>query len=119
MNKENFPKKIRIKKDSEFHQIIKTGTKKPGENIVLYRLDSSSEGQKFGIKISRGVKGAAKRNKIKRIIREFLRKNKEKFDPHEKVVVMFKSLTKSINGIVDSQKIDGDQLREELENLIK
>jgi ribonuclease P protein component len=119
MNQENFPKKIRIKKDSEFHQIIKTGTKKLGENIVLYRLDSLGEGQKFGIKISRGVKGAVKRNKIKRIIRETLRKNKDKFDSNEKVVVVFKSLTKGIKRIVDTQKMDSDKLREELENLIK
>jgi len=118
MGKEDFPKKIRIKKNSEFNQIIKTGTKKLGENIVLYRLDSSGEGQKFGIKISRGIKGAVKRNKIKRIIRETLRKNKDKFDSNEKVVVVFKSPTKGVNRMVHTQEIDCNKLKEELENLI-
>jgi len=118
MNKENFPRKIKIKKNSEFNQIIKTGTKKLGENIVLYRLDSSGEGQKFGIKFSRGVKGAVKRNKIKRIIRETLRKNKDKFDLNEKVVVLVKSPTKGVNRKVHTQEIDCDKLKEELENLI-
>ena len=119
MSKEDFPKKIKVKKNSEFDQIIKSGTKKLGENIVLYRLHSSEEGQKFGIKISRGTKGAVKRNKIKRIIRETLRKNKDKFDPYEKVVVLVKSPTKDVNGLVHTQKIDFDKLKEELENLIK
>jgi ribonuclease P protein component len=118
MGKEDFPKKIRIKKNSEFNQIIKTGTKKLGENIVLYRLDSSGEGQKFGIKISRGIKGAVKRNKIKRIIRETLRMNKDKFDSNEKVVVLFKSPTKGVNRMVHIQEIDCNKLKEELENLI-
>jgi ribonuclease P protein component len=118
MGKEDFPKKIRIKKNSEFNQIIKTGTKKLGENIVLYRLDSSGEGQRFGIKISRGMKGAVQRNKIKRIIRETLRKNKERFDPNEKVVVLVKSPTRSVKRITNTPKIDFEKLKVELENLI-
>jgi ribonuclease P protein component len=121
-----FPKKIRVKKGSEFDQIIKEGSKKSGENIVLYRLCSPDEGQKFGIKIARGIKGAVKRNKIKRIIRETLRKNKDKFDPHEKVVVLFRSPSKGTNRVAHTKEIDFGKLkcefctlREELENLIK
>ena len=105
-----FSKKIRVKKESEFKQIIKQGSKRFGENIVLYRLHSSGEGQRFGIKISRGIKGAVKRNRIKRIIRETLRKNKDSFDPNEKVVVLFKPGTEDVNL---------DKLKEDLENLIK
>lgn len=105
-----FPKKIRVKKESEFDQIIRNGFKKSGANLVLYRLCSSDQGQKFGIKISRGIKGAVKRNKIKRIIREILRKNKEKFGPREEVVVVFRSKGKAT---------DFDGLKDELENLIK
>jgi len=114
-----FPKKIRVKKESEFNQIINEGTKKFGKNLVLYRLHSSGEGQKFGIKISRGLKGAVRRNKIKRILRETLRKNKDKFDPNEKVVVVFRSPTKGLSRTAESKEIDFDQLKEELENLIK
>lgn len=119
MNKEDFPKKIRVNKNSEFNRIIKSGTKKLGGNIVLYRLRSSGEGQKFGIKISKGTKGAIQRNKIKRIIRETLRKNKDKFDPHEKVVVLVKLATKDINGRIPNQEMDLRKLKEELGSLIK
>ena len=121
-----FPKKIRVKKGSEFDQIIKNGSKRFGENLVLYRLRSSDEGQKFGIKIARGIKGAVKRNKIKRTIRETLRKNKDKFDPNEKVVVLFRSPGKGMNRTSHIKEIDLDKLkcefctlREELENSIK
>jgi len=114
-----FPKRIRVKKESEFNQIIKRGSKKFGKNLVLYRLHTSGEGQKFGIKISRGVKGAVRRNKIKRIVREILRKNKDKFDSNEKVVVLFRSPIKGLSRTAESKEIDFDQLREELENLIE
>jgi ribonuclease P protein component len=113
-----FPKKIRVKKESEFDQIIRNGTKTFGENITLFRLRSPDEGQKFGIKISRGMKGAVKRNKIKRIIRETLRKNKDRFDPNEKVVVLVKSPSKGMNRKVHTQEVDCGRLKEELENLI-
>ncbi|MFQ6002322.1 MAG: ribonuclease P protein component [Candidatus Zixiibacteriota bacterium] len=114
-----FPKKIRVKKGSEFDQIIKKGSKKLGENIVLYRLRSSDEGQKFGIKITKGIKGAVKRNRIKRIIRETLRKNKDKFDPDEKVVVLFRSSARATPRMAYTNEIDFDKLNKELENLIR
>jgi ribonuclease P protein component len=114
-----FPKEIRVKKQSEFDQVIKEGSRKSGEYLVLYRLRSSDEGQKFGIKIGRGTKGAVKRNKIKRIIRETLRKNKDKFDPNEKVVVLFRSPNKTANNMVRAGDLDLGELREELESLIK
>lgn len=119
MSKEDFPKKIRVKKNSEFNRIIKNGTKELGEKIVLYRLCTPDKGQKFGIKISKGIKGAVKRNKIKRIIRETLRKNKDKFEVSEKVVVVIRSLSKDMNQKVYTQQIDFDKLKTELENLIK
>ena len=114
-----FPKRIRVKKQSEFDQIIKEGSRTSGEYIVLYRLRSADEGQKFGIKIARGTKGAVRRNKIKRIIRETLRKNKDKFDPDEKVVVLFRPPSKGTNRAVHAGEIDFDKLKEELENLIR
>ncbi len=114
-----FPKKIRVKRQSEFDQIIKKGSKKSGEYIVLYRLRSSDEGQKFGIKFARGIKGAVKRNKIKRVIRETLRINKDKFDSKEKVVVLFRSPSRRIDRKSGTQEIDFDKLKRELESLIK
>ncbi len=114
-----FPRRIRVKRQSEFDKIINEGSRKSGEYIVLYRLRSFEEGQKFGIKMARGTKGAAKRNKIKRIIRETLRKNKEKFEPNEGVVVLFRSPSKGTSRTVHTKEIDFDKLKDELENLIK
>lgn len=90
MKKEGFPKKIRIKKRSEFEEIQKKGKKTFGKNLILYRLDSSEKPQKFGVKVNRNIKGAVKRNRIKRILREIIRKNKDKFKENERVLIYYR-----------------------------
>jgi len=111
VRQEGFPKSIRVKKESEFKRIIENGTKKKSENLIVFRLRcTDGEGQKFGIKIARGIKKAVKRNKIKRVIREVLRRNKEEFDKNEGVVVLCKTT---------AGEVDLYRLKEELESLIR
>jgi len=47
-----------------------------GENFSLILLPNNSEQNRLGVSIHGQLKGAAKRNRIKRIIREFFRLNK-------------------------------------------
>lgn len=111
VRKERFPQELRIKKEAEFREIIEEGVKRGGKNLIVFRLHGADgEGQKFGIKITRGIKGAVRRNKIKRVIREVLRKNKGDFDKNENVVVVCRGTT----GEVDLRR-----LKEELESLIR
>jgi ribonuclease P protein component len=93
--KEDFGRKLRIKSDKEFEDVLKRGGKIFGESLTIFRL-SSKEGQKFGIRINRAIKGV-KRNRVKRIIREILRKNKDKFGSNEKVVVLYRSEEIDVN----------------------
>lgn len=110
MKNEGFPKKIRLKKESEFKKILLCGNKKKGDKLIVYRLRGDTvPGQRFGIKIGKGIKKATDRNKIKRTIREVLRKSKDRFDKNESVVVLCKST---------AEGIDLHKLREELESLI-
>jgi len=93
--KEDFGRKLRIKSDKEFEEVLKKGGKTFGKNLTIVRL-KADEGHKFGIRINRAIKGV-KRNKIKRIIREILRKNKDKFGSNEKVVVLYRSKEIDVN----------------------
>jgi len=110
VKKEDFPKGIRVKKETEFKKIIQQGRRKRGEYLIVFRLPRQEGGQKFGIKIARGIKKAVERNRIKRVIREVLRKNKDRFGRDEAVVVMCRSTMEGK---------DVRKLKEELENLIK
>ncbi|MGB7061414.1 MAG: ribonuclease P protein component [Candidatus Zixiibacteriota bacterium] len=106
---EGFSKSVRVKKPIEFQRIMVKGVKNRGRNLVLYRLQGT-EGQRFGIKIGRGIKRAVVRNNLKRVIREFLRKNKDAFAEDEGVVVVCKPSAEAVNP---------EQLREELGGLIR
>jgi ribonuclease P protein component len=111
MKKEGFPQKIRVKKESEFQSIIRGGSKSHSDHLILFRLKRENRtGQRFGIKVNRGFKGAVQRNAVKRAAKEVLRKNKHRFDEDESVVVILKPT---------AGQIPSEQLREELENLIR
>jgi ribonuclease P protein component len=110
MKKEGFPGKIRIKKESEFWAVIQKANKSNSPNLTLFRLRGEDKpGQRFGIKIAGGFKGAVERNRVKRAIREVLRKNKQEFGEDESVVVLCK---------VSGGKVESRELRGELESLI-
>ena len=109
--KEGFPQKLRIKKESEFKRTLWCGVKRKGDHLIVFRLHTGAEeGLRFGIKIGKGIKKATDRNRIKRVIREVLRKSKGRFHKNENVVVLYKSTAESV---------DLRRLKEELESLIQ
>lgn len=111
MKPERFPKSIRVKKESEFKRIIQTGTKEKGENLIVFRLQADDDqGQRFGIRIPGGVKNAVGRNRIKRVIREVLRKNRGRFAANEGVVVVCWA---------SALRVDADKLNRDLQSLIQ
>ena len=111
MKKEGYPKNVRIKREYEFRQTFLHGSKKRGEALIIFRQKRKDEqGPKFGIKMGRGIKKASERNKIKRVIKEVLRKNKERFGKNENVIVLCKTT---------SEELDSQKLKEELEKLIE
>ena len=110
MKKEGFPQKIRVKKESEFDSIIRGAEKTAGQDLILFRLKGEEKkGQKFGIRVARGIKPAVRRNAVKRAVREVLRKNKHRFDANQAVVVLCK---------YTAGEREPSQLRGELERLI-
>jgi ribonuclease P protein component len=109
MVEEGFSRSVRVKKPIEFKRIMVKGAKSRGRNLVLYRLQGT-KGRRFGIRIGRGTKSAVVRNKLKRTIREFLRKNKGELARDESVVVVCKA---------QAEAAYPERLREELAGLIR
>jgi ribonuclease P protein component len=69
----SLPKTYLLRKKSEFDNVYQRGKRVHGENFSLILLPNNLEHNRLGISIHGQLKGAAKRNRIKRIIREFFR----------------------------------------------
>jgi len=57
--------------------VFKKGKFFKGNNLVLYHIDSNE--RKFGVAVSSKIKKKVERNRLKRIVREAYRRNKELF----------------------------------------
>ena len=73
MNPLSLPKIYLLRKKSEYENVYLRGKRVHGENFSLILLPNNLEHNRLGISIHGQLKGAAKRNRIKRIIREFFR----------------------------------------------
>ena len=76
MNTQSLPKAYLLRKKSEYDNVYQHGKRVHGENFSLILLPNKLAHNRLGISIHGQLKGAAKRNRIKRIIREFFRINK-------------------------------------------
>ena len=70
------PKIYLLRNKIDFENVYRQGKRVHGENFSLILLPNNANHNRLGISIHGQLKGAAKRNRIKRIIREYFRLNK-------------------------------------------
>jgi len=76
----SFSKADRIRKRFDFIRIGKTGKKLQNRHFILCYSKGLTEKSRLGITVTKKVGNAAKRNRIKRISREFYRLNRHKIN---------------------------------------
>lgn len=64
-----------LKKSHDFKRVLKGGSRKKLENIIACALPNPGGPTRVGISVTRKAGGSAVRNRIKRRIREAIRKN--------------------------------------------
>jgi ribonuclease P protein component len=77
MSTRTLPKTYLLRKKDEYENVYLHGKRVHGEHFSLILLPNNRNHNRLGISIHGQLKGAAKRNRIKRIIREFFRLNKD------------------------------------------
>ena len=82
MKPQSLPKACLLRKKSEFDTVYRHGKRVHGAHFSLILLPNYEAHNRLGISIHGQLKGAAKRNRIKRIIREFFRLNKNFLQEH-------------------------------------
>jgi ribonuclease P protein component len=66
-----------LRNGREFEQVYKQGRRRHGQGFVLIFIPNNLGYSRLGISVHRQIKGAVKRNRIKRIIRESFRLHRE------------------------------------------
>lgn len=82
-----YPKRNRLLRKAEFRKVYDEGFRVAGPCFAAFCLrDSEPAGPKFGFTAPRALGKAVKRNRMKRRLRETLRRNLWRFDPHLRIV---------------------------------
>jgi len=89
VKKEGLSKKERIRKNKEFAKVFKEGKKLWINSILLIIYTPNDLGyRRLGIVVSKKIKKATQRNKVKRWIRELFRRNKDWFPESCDVIII-------------------------------
>jgi ribonuclease P protein component len=90
MKEQSYRKLERITNRSRFRVIYQQGVWRSSQHFTIITCGNIQGVQRLGITVSKKVGNAIKRNRIKRLIREFFRLNKALFPAEYDVVVMAK-----------------------------
>ena len=77
MRPASFPPAARLRQPSEFNQVFRDGLRSSDACFVVSACGNGLEGARLGITVAKKtVSSAAKRNRIKRVVRESFRQNR-------------------------------------------
>lgn len=89
------PKTARLKGQRDFEYVLREGIRKRAGQIIF--VVGKSGKQRIGVRISRRAGSAVLRNRIKRVIREFFRLNREAFPEGDILVIAQPGLAEKTN----------------------
>jgi len=90
MKPHSFGKRERIRRKKEFADIYQRGVRRHSDNFTVIICESRVGTRRLGVTVSKKVGNAVKRNRIKRLLREFFRLNKSRLAPSRDMVVIAK-----------------------------
>ena len=97
-----FGREHRLRGRSNFLNVLRgeSSTNLNGRHCWIASTETPERETRFGIVISSKSGGAVKRNRIKRVIREFLRNNKQIWPPGRMIVIGLKGSVSSESALV-------------------
>jgi len=102
-----FKKKDKILKRREFLQLKRCGKRIQDSNFIIIYSDGKYEKNRIGITVSKKLGNAVKRNKIKRLIRENFRMNRDKIAEFMDINVIAKKKAGEISADMVFKSLDG------------
>lgn len=77
----------RVRKRPDYQAVQSSGRKVPTQHFLLFFLPHASV-RRMGVTVTKKIASAVGRNRVKRLVREAFRRNKERFPQHTDVVVV-------------------------------
>ncbi|NOZ22766.1 MAG: ribonuclease P protein component [Planctomycetes bacterium] len=71
-----FAKRDRLKNNAEFRNVFDNGVRLRSKRVILYALENGLPHTRVGLAVGKKVGNAAKRNRIRRVLREAFRLNR-------------------------------------------
>lgn len=90
MKEQSYRKLGRITKHNRYRTIYQQGVWKSSQHFTIITCSNAQGIRRLGITVTRKTGNAVKRNRVKRLIREFFRLNKALFPAENDVVIMAK-----------------------------
>lgn len=88
MGETSLPKACRIVRTNEYRAIYRTGRRVRSANFILFHLPSSGRESRIGLAVGRKVGGAVVRNKVRRRMREIIRRLRPLVRPPSKIALV-------------------------------
>ncbi|WP_338946784.1 ribonuclease P protein component [Fusobacterium pseudoperiodonticum] len=97
-----------LKKNGEFQNIYKLGNKYFGNYSLIFFNKNKLDYTRFGFVASKKIGKAFCRNRIKRLFREYIRLNIEKFNANYDIIIVAKKKAGEIIETIKYQDIEKD-----------
>ena len=97
----SFGRNLRLKSSEDFQKVRKQGRKHSARSFLIYILPNTSGLRRLGLIAGRHAGCAARRNRLKRLLREFFRLNKEAFPPSVDIVISVRKENAAVKNYKD------------------
>lgn len=91
-----------LRRSSQFRKVLATGERRHGRHFIIYLARNKSH-PRLGLTVSKKVGNAVVRNRVKRRIREYFRKNKRLIPQIDLVVVAKRGSGSLSSGDIDQE----------------